>query len=208
VPKQVDPDARRRDVVDALFRIVVRDGLQRVSLRSVADEARLNIGSLRHYFTGQQDLMRFAMQSVIDRTSARLLRHIADAGDLAHLSHPEQRRRTADALSELLPLDDVRHTEVTVYVEFINAARTNPALIDLAHKAALGTRFLVRRCLSRLQQNGAVRGDLDIDTETERLTVLVDGLSLNAACSPDILSAEISAGILYTHLDGLRPPTE
>ncbi|MEK8143280.1 TetR family transcriptional regulator [Streptomyces sp. M10(2022)] len=76
----MDPDARRRTVVDALFRVVVRDGLQRTSLRAVADEAELNIGSLRHYFASQQELMGFAMQSMLDRLGSRLLQRVEQIG--------------------------------------------------------------------------------------------------------------------------------
>jgi AcrR family transcriptional regulator len=57
------------------------EGLHRASLRAVADEAQLNIGSLRHYFASQQDLMRFAMQSMLDRVGSRLLEHVERIGD-------------------------------------------------------------------------------------------------------------------------------
>ncbi|MEI5134937.1 TetR family transcriptional regulator [Streptomyces libani] len=76
MPKQVDREARRREVVDALFRVAVRDGLQRASLRAVADEARLNIGSVRHYFAGQEELM-----PLCDAVDARPGRRPAAAAD-------------------------------------------------------------------------------------------------------------------------------
>jgi AcrR family transcriptional regulator len=207
MPKQVDPGARRRDVVDALFRVVVRDGLQRASLRTVADEASLNIGSLRHYFTSQQQLMRFAMQAMLDRVSDRLLRRLDGIGEVRTLPPVAQRRFLADLLAELLPLDEDRRAEVTVFLDFVTAARTNPAFADLAEKAAQGTRTLVRRTLGRLQELGAIRTDLDLDLETERLAALVDGLSLNAVLQPGILGAETCAAILYGHLDTLQEPT-
>src|SRR5262245_33159414 len=127
MPKQVDREARRREVVDALFRVVVRDGLQRASLRAVADEARLNIGSVRHYFAGQEELMRFAMRSMLDRVGSRLQRRIDELGDLDTIPGPRLRRFVVELLSELLPLDESRRAEVTVLVDFCTAARTHPA---------------------------------------------------------------------------------
>ncbi|MFB7586460.1 TetR/AcrR family transcriptional regulator [Streptomyces sp. NPDC056169] len=206
MPKYVDPDARRRLVVDALFRVVVRDGLQRTSLRAVADEAQLNIGSLRHYFASQQDLMRFAMQSMLDRVGGRLLEHVERIGDLGSRPRAEQIELAAGLLAELLPLDEHRRAEVAVFLDFNAAARTNPAFGDLSRQAAEGTRTLMRRVLARLDTSGTLRPGLDLDIETEQLTALLDGLGLNAVLHPEILSAQACVDVLLTHLGDLALP--
>ncbi|GAA2662309.1 TetR/AcrR family transcriptional regulator [Streptomyces vastus] len=206
MPKHVDPDARRRLVVDALFRVVVREGLQRTSLRAVASEAQLNIGSLRHYFASQQDLMRFAMQSMLDRVGSRLLEHVERIGDLGRRPRPEQLQLAAGLLAELLPLDEHRRAEVTVFLDFNTAARTSPAFGDLSRQAAEGERRLVRRVLTRLDASGALRPGLDTDVETERLTALLDGLSLSAVLHPEILNPRECVDVLLTHLGDLSRP--
>ncbi|MEV7908499.1 TetR/AcrR family transcriptional regulator, partial [Streptomyces anulatus] len=141
MPKQVDPVARRNAVVDALFRVVFREGLQRASLRAVADEAGLNIGSLRHYFANQQELMAFAMQAMLDRVSDRLLRRVDEAGNVDTLTPAQRRSLSMELLSELLPLDETRRAEVAVFVDFVTAARTHPAIdAELARRSAVGAR--------------------------------------------------------------------
>ncbi|HEX3733337.1 MAG TPA: TetR/AcrR family transcriptional regulator [Mycobacteriales bacterium] len=204
MPKQVNPATRRLDVVDALFRIVVRDGLQHASLRAVADEAQLNTGSLRHYFESQQELMRFAMQSMLDRVATRMLRRLDEVGDVDALPLSEQRKLRASVLEELLPLDDVRRTEVIVFVEFIMAARTNPLLSELARTSALGTRSLVRRALTRMAGRGNLRTGIEIEAEITRLVALLDGLCLNAVLYPDVLSAQDCVAALRFHLADLE----
>ncbi|GAB7030704.1 TetR/AcrR family transcriptional regulator [Streptomyces sp. NPDC021749] len=203
MPKVVDPDARRREVVDALFRVVVRDGLQRTSLRAVADEAGLNIGSLRHYFASQQELMDFAMQSMLDGLTDRLLRHVERIGDLSAHPPAERLRLAAGLLAELLPLDERRRAEVTVFLDFNAAARTNPAFKDLSDQAAAGARRLVRRVLTRLDESGTLRPGRDLDIETERLTALVDGLGLGAVRNPDVLGPTMCSAVLAAHLGDL-----
>ncbi|MGK4579271.1 TetR/AcrR family transcriptional regulator [Kitasatospora sp. HPMI-4] len=203
MPKLVDPEARRRHVVDALFRVVIRDGLQRTSLRAVADEAGLNIGSLRHYFASQQELMDFAMQSMLDRLDHRLNRHLERIGDLSSHRRSEQLRLAADFLSELLPLDEQRRQEVTVFLDFSAAARTNPAFEALSHRTAADTRGLTRRVLTRLGEAGTLRADRDPAIEAERLAALLDGLGLSAVLHPDLLSAQTCAAVLRVHLDEL-----
>ncbi|GFE25451.1 TetR/AcrR family transcriptional regulator [Streptomyces nigrescens] len=205
MPKQVDREARRREVVDALFRVAVRDGLQRASLRAVADEARLNIGSVRHYFAGQEELMRFAMRSMLDRVGDRLQRRIDELGDLDGLPGPRIRGFAVELLSELLPLDDSRRAEVTVLVDFSTAARTDPTLDALAHETAVATRALVRRILTRLGSAGGLRPGLCVETETERLTSLLDGLAFTAVLRPEVLDAPTCATVLRAHLDDLGP---
>ncbi|MEU8682680.1 TetR/AcrR family transcriptional regulator [Streptomyces sp. NPDC048611] len=208
MPKQVDREARRREVVDALLRVAVRDGLQRASLRAVADEARLNIGSVRHYFAGQEELMCFAMRSMVDRVGERLRRRIDELGDLDGLSGPRIRRFAVELLSELLPLDDARRAEVTVLVDFSAAARTDPTLDGLAHETAVATRTLVRRILTRLDSAGGLRPGLSVETETERLTSLLDGLGFTAVLRPEVLDATACAAVLRAHVDDLGPAAD
>ncbi|MFI9724075.1 TetR/AcrR family transcriptional regulator [Streptomyces sp. NPDC052396] len=203
MPKLVDAEARRREVVDALFRVAVRDGLQRASLRAVADEAGLNIGSLRHFFASQQELMDFAMRSMLDRVTGRVLRRVERIGDLAVHDRPERLRLAAELLGELLPLDERRRAEVTVFIDFNAAARTNPAFAELAHHTAVGTRRLVHRVLTRLDDCGTLGVGRDLELETERLSALVDGLGHAAALHPEVLGAPSCQAVLLAHLTEL-----
>ncbi|MDQ1250665.1 MAG: hypothetical protein QG597_5044, partial [Actinomycetota bacterium] len=50
MPKIVDHEARRREIVEAMWRIVQREGFAAVSVRSVAAEAGLSKASISHYF--------------------------------------------------------------------------------------------------------------------------------------------------------------
>ncbi|WP_371676979.1 TetR/AcrR family transcriptional regulator [Streptomyces sp. NBC_01276] len=203
MPKQVDPELRRREVVDALFRVVVRDGLQRASLRAVADEAGLNIGSVRHYFAGQRELMDFAMRSMLDRLGSRILERVEEIGGLENHPRPRRLRLAADLLGELLPLDERRRAEVTVFLDFTAAARTNPEFADLARETAVGARALVRRVLDRLEAAGELRPGLEPVLETERLAALLDGLCLSAVLHPGLLGPERCRAVLDAHLAGL-----
>ncbi|NKQ58176.1 TetR family transcriptional regulator [Amycolatopsis sp. K13G38] len=196
MPKIVDPESRRAEVADALFRLAEREGLHRVSLRTVAAEAGLNVGSVRHYFDSQAELMRFAMRSMIDRVSARLERRVEALGDPARLPRGTRRRHAAELLCELLPLDRDRRAEATVFLEFVTAARTDPALADLAREAAEGTRALVRRVLEPSEVD-------DLELEVRRLTALLDGLSFDGVLHPDSLTPRQAEAVVLAHLEGL-----
>lgn len=192
MPKVVDPEARREDVVEAVFRVIRRDGLEQASLRNVAEEAGLAIGSVRHYFAGHGELMVFAMRAMASRVEQRLLAHLETL--------PVD---PASMLSELLPLDETRKDEVTVWLAFTMAARTRPELRPLATEVYDATRRLVTRILEGAEQRGRLRANLDHTLETERLCALIDGLCVEGVLQPDRMTPATMTRALSLHLAGL-----
>ena len=129
MPKLVDPIARRRELAQAVWRVVRRDGLERASVREVAREADVSTGSLRHYFGSQSELMVFAMRLVIEHIEERL----------AALEIPADPLPAARAVfAELLPLDEERQAENEVWLAFTARSLVEPELRELFAWAAGG----------------------------------------------------------------------
>ena len=156
---------RRRVIVAAVFRLVVAGGVCAVSLREVAREAGLNIGSVRHYFSSHRALMSAAAQEVGERMAARLERHTPGEG--------EPVERVALVAEELLPLDAERTTELTVLAEFVSAARTEELYRPMARTMAADMRTVLREALA---EAGAERPQ----EAAEDLAALVAGLGHDA----------------------------
>ena len=195
----MDAGQRREQVADAVFRVVAQDGMQRASLRSVAADAELNLGSVRHYFADQRDLMRFAMRTLVDRVAARLYARIEAIGDPGELPHDERVDAVVELLGELLPLDARRRDEVVVFLEFSTAARRDDGLADLARESAAGTDALVRRVL-----RPSLGPERDVDTEADRLGALLDGLSLAGTRAVAPVGPERQRAALRAHLLDVR----
>ncbi|PHQ48070.1 TetR family transcriptional regulator [Streptomyces cinnamoneus] len=203
MPKIVDREARRQEVADAVFRVAARDGLENASLRKVADEAGLAIGSVRHYFTGHGELMTFAMEELARRIEHRVRGHAdrilspgARAGD--------RRAGMTELLAEFLPLDAARQEEATLWLAFTTAARTRPELrprLDASHE---GMHALLVRVLSEARRAGGLSEDADFDIEALRLAALLDGLTLQAVLRPGDVTPEAMRRVLTRHLDSLR----
>ncbi|MFI9456321.1 TetR/AcrR family transcriptional regulator [Amycolatopsis sp. NPDC052450] len=201
MPKIVDPGARRLEIAEAVFRVIQRDGLAQASLRSVADEAGLAIGSVRHYFRGHDELIVFAMRALGDRVEARLLRHLPE---LLDPETPRSRRQelTEALLGELLPLTEQTRAETDVWLAFSAAAKYRPDLAEEAARAHSGVRALVRRVLEGARGAGGLLDDLDLDVETERLAALLDGLAMAGGRTPP----KLMRTVLGRHLETLRHP--
>ncbi|KZB80437.1 TetR/AcrR family transcriptional regulator [Amycolatopsis regifaucium] len=201
MPKIVDPTARRLEIAEAVFRVIQRDGLAQASLRSVADEAGLATGSVRHYFRGHDELIVFAMRALGDRVEARLLRRLPELLDPAT---PRSRRQelTEALLSEVLPLTEQTRAETDVWLAFSAAAKSRPDLAGEVARTHAGVRALVRRVLEGARGAGGLLDDLDLDVETERLAALLDGLAMaGGRTSPELMRA-----VLGRHLETLRRP--
>ena len=67
MPKLVDHEERRRELGDAVWRVIRSRGVDGASIRTVAHEAGWSPGALRHYFSTQSELLTFAMQMVVER---------------------------------------------------------------------------------------------------------------------------------------------
>lgn len=179
MPKLVDAQERRRVVIDAFFRLVRDHGVERASLRNVADEAQLNIGSVRHYFADYDDLLTAAGEALVQRISDRLLEH------LDRLPPPGDRagryQVALDMIEELLPLDERRRGEVTVWLAMVERARTVPSLRPAVERLFEGTRTLIRRIVDRVGiDQPALR--------TETIAAVIDGLAFNGVHYPDRLT--------------------
>jgi AcrR family transcriptional regulator len=198
-PRVVDPAARRQAVAEAVFRVVVRDGVEQASLRNVAVEAGLAIGSIRHYFDSHDDMIIFAVEALIQSIYQRVEDHVRALADRTDLRRPAER-----VLSEVLPLDDRRRDEAVLWLAFATAARTRPSLLPHAERLYDGLRALCHRALTVMSEAGTVAADLDIALETERLSSLLDGLTVDGVLHPDRMTPDLTVSLLRRHLDSLR----
>src|ERR687896_488353 len=122
MPKIVDHAERREQLAAALWRVVVREGIDAASLRRVAAEAGWSVGSLRHYFPSQSELLRFAMELVVRRVTQRVaeLPQHKDPLRVAPLPRPHSP-----------PRDAARRAEMEVWLAFASRALIEPGLREL-----------------------------------------------------------------------------
>ncbi|HET9289599.1 MAG TPA: TetR family transcriptional regulator C-terminal domain-containing protein, partial [Actinomycetes bacterium] len=186
MPKLVDPEQRRAAIAEAVWTVIRRDGLQRASVRNVAREAGLSMGSLRHYFSTQSELLCFAMQLVGDRARARV-RTLRPAAD--------PRQGAEQLLAELVPLDDERRAESEVWLAFTDRALVDPdqrAIHQRIHDQLYGACVTA---VTLLADAGLTPADLDVPLEATRLQALVDGLALHAVMRPEKVPPSRISGV-------------
>ncbi|MFW0776076.1 TetR/AcrR family transcriptional regulator [Paenarthrobacter nitroguajacolicus] len=202
MPKIVDAEARRHEVVQAVFRIIASDGLERASLREVADEAGLAVGSVRHYFASSDELLVFSFGAVIDRIAGRLETALASVEEAVPES-PGQDQAVLNLLGQFLPLDEELAVDACVWMAFRHAARIKPVLADEAERSHRAVAAVVGRLIMLLSP-----GEADVQqtlvTEAERLLATMDGVCMHALLQPEWMTAEMCSDVLTAHLRSLR----
>jgi AcrR family transcriptional regulator len=199
MPKLVDHERRRSQLAEAVWTVIRRDGLERASVRNVAREAGLSMGSLRHYFATQAELLCFAMQLVGDRARARI----------AALPPTADARQAAERLlHELVPLDDERRAEAEVWLAFTGRALVDPEQRAIYERIHDQLRAACTRAVTLLVDAGLTAGSLDVALEASRLHALLDGLALHAVVRPAAVTPSRVKAVLARHLEELQasPP--
>jgi AcrR family transcriptional regulator len=124
MPKQVDHDERRRQIGDAVCRLIASRGLDAVSLRHVAAEAGVSMGRVQHYFATKGEMLMFAFELISSRVAARF-------GAIAAV---DPARHLRAILLELLPLNAAARAEAPVLAAFLAQAVVEPRLGERLRK--------------------------------------------------------------------------
>ncbi|NKS49508.1 TetR family transcriptional regulator [Prescottella equi] len=192
--KRTSTEARREEIADAVLQVIRRDGIGAASVRTVADEAGLSTGSLRHFFGTQSELLLFAMELVTRRVHERIAA-IEFTGDL---------RADARLLAEqFVPLDADRRGEMDVWQAFVVAARTDPALAEVRDRTDREMYEGFLRLVGALQDAGLLAPDTSVEVEAARLHALVDGLAAHGVNHPRRMDAERLHAVLDAHFAAL-----
>jgi AcrR family transcriptional regulator len=201
MPKDVDHDARREELLESVWRVIARDGLERATIRNIAKETGWSSGVLAHYFTDKDEILVSALRLAYERIAARWATKLEGLSGIAALH---------ELVLDNLPLDDERELETKFLMNYWSRAirdgdgvprpeRRGPQLIDLLSD-------LVREA----QEAGEIRADEAPEDVAERLLGLIDGFSLHALLDRRRLPRERQVALVqqeFTRLSTDPPQT-
>lgn len=201
MPKIVDADDRREFVADAVFSVILERGIAHASLRNVAAAADLALGSVRHYFDNQSELMEFAFRVNSERIHLRALEKLEALESTALPAGPAALvSDCSSVLGELLPLTEESSQDSVVHLEFMLAARTNQSLQDAARDDYRATGAVVGRVVLQMLKSGQMAGVPDPVEEAERIIAVLDGLTVRTVLQPAWAAPEQGLATLRRHL--------
>lgn len=162
----VNTEARRRQIMDAVVDLTVEGGLPAATFRTIADRAGVSVRLVQYYFGDKDRLLADTLGHVgrgaIDRITAAL--NSIDRGSP---------RAVIDTICEqFLPFDDERRRTMLVFIAFRTAALTDATL---ASSQTLGLAdSLITTVADQLRAATPDRDEEDVQSEA---ILLVGGLT-------------------------------
>jgi AcrR family transcriptional regulator len=197
VPKIVDHDVRRQELLAAAWRVIARTGIIGVTTREIAREAGFSTGVLAHYFADKEELLAAALRLSHQQVYARI------------------RERTQGLLGmdairvvmlEALPLDAERMLEAQIEMSFLALALGNDALRELHREEFERFWDVLNYRVCEAQKLGQIWTGADPSDITHELMILVEGMSQEAVLYPSRANAQRQCQTLEAVLGRLASP--
>jgi TetR/AcrR family transcriptional repressor of bet genes len=157
VPRKADHAQRRRQIIEAVWRITARGGLGAASFREVAADAGVSVRLVQYYFGTKADLMRAANDAVAARMGSRVARALLELG----VDAPP--RDLVDAvIGEFLPTDRESGDAMRLFYAFFTAQLTDSSRARVASRGIPNDLVaFLRRQIERAQERGETSKDVD-----------------------------------------------
>ncbi|NOU85323.1 TetR family transcriptional regulator [Paenibacillus sp. LMG 31460] len=165
-------------IADATFRVIQSVGLEQTTIRKIAKEAGLSLGTVQYYFPTQQDIYLYSMEQLSKRILERIVQSV-QKGDPVF-------EGVVTMLKQFISNQDQDPMiENEVWLSFSLMALRDQALEHLSSSTHQSTREFMELILNILQQNNYLRDALDLEMEAMNLHAFIDGLSLHAILYPN-----------------------
>jgi AcrR family transcriptional regulator len=193
MPRVVNHDERREEIAEAAWRVIERHGPDGANLRKIASEAGHTTGVITHYFRNKRQLMAFAFGLLVDRSTSRMAAAATEAG-------------VAAALAQVLPLDEQRRRETTVWLALLGASLTDPDLAsELRQRYRRAREAMLPMFRSVLSEKAREKDPEDVADE---ILAVVDGITVDALTDPERYPPNRQLALLRRALVRLKLPAE
>jgi len=195
MPKKVDQDARRAELLVAVWRVIARDGLENVTVRTLARETGFSAGTLAHYFADKDDILVSALRLSHEQIFARWERKL-------------QGLHGVEALRALvmdnLPLDDERQLETRLAMNYWVRAMNYEHIVSSQWRKGPPLFSRLAGLAAEAQELGEIASDESPEEIAERFHALIDGLSLHSLLYANRVNRERQVGLMEAEFQRLE----
>lgn len=185
---------RRLEVTEAAWRVIIREGLDRASMRAIAQELGSTTGVVTHYFRDKDELTLF----VLERVFENLFNNI-EAG----VEGRQGLERLEQMVLAALPLEPSGIRGWQVWVAFLGYAIGRENLIEEHQKRYDSLRQMICKELTDLQTAKLIRRELDPLLEANALIALVDGVGTGLVINPKSFHPDQQRYLVQRHIKTL-----
>ena len=176
MPKIVDHDERRLELVGATWRIIARLGIESATMREIATEAGFANGALKPYFPTKDTLLTFAFSHVFNRTNERIAEVTAGKSGIGALRA---------FCMEVLPLDEERVSEARIVIPFWQKAINDPEKATIHQESMEQWQAAIVRHLAEARKTGDVSAAAEDRVIAAHLLNMLLGAQIAAALAAE-----------------------
>ncbi|GAB2607022.1 TetR family transcriptional regulator [Paractinoplanes abujensis] len=171
MPKIVDHERRRAEIVGAFLTVVAREGLAGAGSRAIAAELGVGAGALWHYFDSLDAVVSAACQRVLEEVDTRIAAAAQDRRGLAALDA---------TLREILPVSGQARDEAEVMIGFWGRLAVSRRPGPAATEALARWGDVVRRQLTEAVEDGELRPGVPVAALADVLLSVAIGQQVHA----------------------------
>lgn len=169
VPRQVDHNKRRAEVVEIATDLIAEGGLDALTVRNVAKAAGYSTAIVSHYFADKRELLFHIYRAAVARAGARTAAILAaDPCDLD------------GCIDALLPLDDERCRDWQIWFAFWGMAVADPDFAAEQRARVTDAQALFKSIFEARRRAGLLPPDTDCEIRARLWVSLIDGLAVQA----------------------------
>ncbi|MGQ7786773.1 TetR/AcrR family transcriptional regulator [Nesterenkonia sp. K-15-9-6] len=198
MPRTMDRDARKNQLAEAVWQVILDQGISAVSVRTVAERAGVAVGSLRHVFPSRAELVQFSAELMVQRATDRLHATYAEAA-----SHAPEARALA-LIREVLPLTPDTRAEFEVNLALLAERAAVPELHRVRGEAHQRLAGLCGRIVEMLTSEP---GSPAAVVTAQRLHALIDGLAFHLFHQPPEADSAWALDIVRAELGEIAAPS-
>jgi AcrR family transcriptional regulator len=194
MPRVVDAEQRRAELVELTAGEIARSGLEQLTLRGLARAGGWTTGVVNHYFVDKRDLLVATFRSRADVAWRRTESEMASGAS------------PLEAIVEgALPVDEERLANWKVWMAFWGAAIGDDDLTAVQLERYRSFLAAVERALEMERKQGRIRDDVDIARQALLIVALLDGVGVQATFHPQAWPPAEQRQIFKDHFATLRP---
>ncbi|MHA5047838.1 TetR/AcrR family transcriptional regulator [Streptomyces sp. SD15] len=187
MPKIVDHHERRRQIVEAVWALIARRGLDAVTMRDLAAEAGYANGALAPYFRNKDEILQAAFHYAFESTNTRAEAAVGGASGL---------RALRGLCLEIMPLDEVRLMEARVVIAFWDRAVHDERMTAVHEQAMDLWRDRMGDYLRQARAAGEVTTATPDELVIDTLLTTLMGFQINALLAPHATGAQRQVAVL------------
>jgi AcrR family transcriptional regulator len=163
-------DERRAEIVEAGLSVAMREGVESVTVRRVAQEAGISLGTVHYCFDDKDAMLRAMGRAIAMRASEPVLSALDAGPDRTALAEG-----TVEAL--LVGLKQNQHMRLLTFEFAVSGART-PVLREVAQAHLKQSIAMTREYLQRLADAAGVKYRTEVGTLARMTALRIDGIEL------------------------------